>query len=351
MLGPIIVVAAWFVAERFLVHGLGFTPVAFHVFLVLGWIPFLIVALLVKRVRRPRLRWELTVPIAVAALLTPVLAGALVPSSSKLTTTPLPGRPTLAVSASPHGEADLFLVRDGGAQIIQLTDTRESELMPSLSSDGRSIVFVSDASGTRDLAVMQLDASGLPVRLTALTDDLTWEDEPQWSPDGSRIAFSVRTAAGSDIAVMDADGSHRTYLTDDHTSMNPSWSPDGTLIAFRRPSVDPPADDDIWVMRADGSHAHDLIPVPGPQWGPSWSPDGRRLAFSGIPNGNPDVLIVRSDGSGLANLTDGSPDLDVAQGWTTDGHMLFLSDRSHTGGTFLYFMDADGSAVTLSVIL
>lgn len=341
----------WFFGIQVARLRLGFLPPSTMVFFVVGWIPLVLVATIARRLRNPRLQRALIATLVSIALIAPAVATATVPAISQLRTAPIPGLPTLVVSASPHGNADLYLLQNGGQQIQRLTTSPEAELMPDLSRDGRRVVYVSDASGTRDLYVMDLDAQGRPIAQTAITHDDTWEDEPHWSPDGTRIVFTVRTGSGSDIAIVDADGHHRVYLTNDHTSFNPSWSPDGSSIAFRRPAPLPPADDDIWIMRDDGSHARDVIQVPGPQWGPSWSPDGSSIAFSATPAGDVDVLIANIDGTGLSNLTAGSRDRDEAFGWTPDGHVLFLSDRSHTGGTFLYFMDIDGSHVQLSVIL
>ena len=223
--------------------------------------------------------------------------------------------------------------------------------MPDLSPDGSQVVYVSDAGGTRDLHVMRLNHLDQPISDAQITHDPSAEQEPRWSPDGSKIVFSVQTVSGVDIAVIDADGAHLRYLTTDHTSMNPSWSPDGLSLSFTRPAPEPPADDDIWVMRSNGTRAHDVVHIPGAQWGASWSPDGRSFDFTGDPAGNEDVMIARVDGSGVADITDGSLDRDEAMGWTSDGHVMFLSDRAHTGGTFLYFMNPDGSDVHLSVIL
>ena len=55
------------------------------------------------------------------------------------------------------------------------------------------------------------------------------------------------------------------------------------------------------------------------------------------------------DGGGVTNLTATSRDRDTSVSWAPDGHILFLSNRSHTGGTFLYFMNPDGSDVRLAL--
>jgi Tol biopolymer transport system component len=61
--------------------------------------------------------------------------------------------------------------------------------------------------------------------------------------------------------------------------------------------------------------------------------------------------VASPDGTAVTDLTPASRDADTSQGWTPDGHVLFLSNRSHTGGTFLYFMNGDGTDVRLALRL
>jgi TolB protein len=130
-----------------------------------------------------------------------------------------------------------------------------------------------------------------------------------------------------------------------------SYSADGSKIVFARPSTSDPRDWDIWVADADGRHARDVLPLDGTQDFPAWSPDGTRIVFTSWIGPNADVFVANADGSMPTNLTSDSGDTDTSQGWTPDGHVLFLSNRSRTGGTFLYFMDADGSDVQLALRL
>jgi Tol biopolymer transport system component len=129
-----------------------------------------------------------------------------------------------------------------------------------------------------------------------------------------------------EICVVNRDGTGLHRLTDTPgENTQPDWSPDGQRIAFESirlgwpslPSVTPagydPAtfgDEDVWVMRNDGSEQRNLTlnPLEDDSF-PAWSPDGSWIVFSRYGN----LRVVSSDdneGQSVPNSpgTDGFPD-------------------------------------------
>jgi Tol biopolymer transport system component len=284
----------------------------------------------------------------------PFLAVTFLPGVAQPPSQMIPGGPTQAMTAAPDGSFDLYLEPDGDpSRLVELTDTVQSERWAQLSPDGTQIAYTQfQPDGATDLHLMSVAPDGTVTSDEELLagDDTRELSVSGWAPDGKLIVMvndpARRTSA---TELLDPGTGEMTHWLDD--AGNVSFDHTGSKIAFARPSGSNRNDWDIWVADADGRHPHDVLPLAGTQDFPSWSPDGNRLVFTSWNGANADVFAADADGTGVTNLTSDSVDTDTSQGWTPDGHALFLSNRSHTGGTFLYFMDADGQNVRLAVRL
>jgi Tol biopolymer transport system component len=100
---------------------------------------------------------------------------------------------------------------------------------------------------------------------------------PDISPDGDWIVFYT-VGGQEDLLVVRSDGTGLRKLTDDpHKDRGPSWSPDGKRIAFY--SNRDEGRYEIWVINPDGSGLTRLTKTSGHGWFPWWSPDGKRIAY------------------------------------------------------------------------
>jgi Tol biopolymer transport system component len=159
--------------------------------------------------------------------------------------------------------------------------------------------------------------------------------DPAWSPDGTRIAF-VSTGAGindQDIWVMRADGTGLINLTPDvlHEEL-PSWSPDGTRLAFTRAPRAGRERPLLEVIDADGGGRRVLAEGSLP----AWSPNGIRIAFTSAPPMDwekSSVEVIDADGGGRRVLAAGS-----FPAWSPDGtRIAYVRDGD------VWVVDTDGS--------
>jgi Tol biopolymer transport system component/predicted Ser/Thr protein kinase len=210
---------------------------------------------------------------------------------------------------------------------IKLTDFPGEEITPSLSPDGRFVVYAGQAGGDWDLFVQRVGGSN-PVNLT---EDSTEDDyEPAFSPDGERIAFRSDRQGGG-LYVMGATGESVVRLTD--RGYYPAWSPDGEQIVFQttdfaHPTARPGISE-LWTVDVRTGASKRLFEGDAVQ--PSWSPGGRRIAFWAIPigGGQRDIWTLPADGGAPVAVTQ-DPALDWNPFWSPDGRFLYFS--SERGG-------------------
>ena len=271
-----------------------------------------------------------------------------VPSLRQLTEHPLAGL-TQVYAARPDNNGNLYLVR-ADAEIMRLTDTKATEVVGILSPDGRQVAYSSNLEGTYDLYLMTLDdndrSSGIR-RLTSLSGD---EIARSWSPDGSGIVFDSVVEKSVNVMTIHPDGTGMAALTTDGVSFGGAWSPDGTLLAYSHPD-DTGQKEGIWTMQPDGTDRRLVVQIGGNDFDPMWSPDGARILFTGDSSGSFDVWVADANGQNARDLTYGWKDADIGVGWGPHDVVIFASDRSHTGGNFIYAMQPDGSDVRLVVII
>ena len=149
----------------------------------------------------------------------------------------------------------------------------------------------------------------------------------------------------------------KSLSTNNHvTALSGTVAPSSErLIAFVSAQA---GNSEIYVMRTDGSGVADITKNPAFDGNPAWSPDGTRIAFESDRDGNRDIFVMNPDGSGLTQLTynpasdilGASPTppnfgVGIPDVWSPDSrHILFSDD--HTGQWMLNVMNVDGSGVT-----
>jgi serine/threonine protein kinase len=213
--------------------------------------------------------------------------------------------------------------------VTQLTDQPGPEYFPSLSPDGKSLIYVSGGSGNRDVYLQRIGGRNA---LNLTKDNPTDDTQPVFSPDAERIAFRSERDGGG-IYLMRATGESVTRLTD--FGYNPAWSPRGDAIAVATESTTQlptrPNVSELWTINV-ASGERRLI-TEGDALQPSWSPGGHRIAYWSRPKETgrgDDIWTVAPDGSKPVQVTNDRP-IDWNPVWSPDGKYLYFS--STRGGS------------------
>jgi Tol biopolymer transport system component len=167
---------------------------------------------------------------------------------------------------------------------------------PSFSPDGRLLAFTAQRSGKDVLYVLDVARRSVRKRFALPLDGVTG---PTWSPDGSRIAFSGTKGGVTDLYVVDTSGTGFRALTHDILGdIQPQWSPDGRFIAFateRGPELSvAELHFPRLVIGVYDLTTGDIEVLPeqtGLNTNPEWSPDGASIAYISDRTGTANVFI------------------------------------------------------------
>ena len=136
---------------------------------------------------------------------------------------------------------------------------------------------------------------------------------------------------------MEADGGSVRQLTFNGMGINdawPRWSPDGKWIVFHS-NVD--GNFEIYIVGSDGTGLTRVTDYSGLDQFPEWSPNGKQLAI----RRDTDIYLIDIDGTNPIRLTHDAP-VDQMASWSPSGRQIaFMSFRE--GYCSVFVMNSDGS--------
>jgi Tol biopolymer transport system component len=280
------------------------------------------------------------------------------PTSAFNLSTPIPSTvsaPTSSATDQPQGKivftCQIFKVQasnqvciinaDGSGFRRLTTDDTKQHYYPSLSPDGRSVVYAAfSGANIFEIYEMQLDTG----KVTQLTDQYGILGAPEISPNGKSIAFkhSNGFTDKNQVWLMERDGKNVANIPK-ASGWDPTWSPDGKYILF---ASDMDGSVQLYTIRFNGKELHKISSLPAIRGRSDWSADGKYIVTYSGEAWQREVYIMNADGTNAHVISPPGGNSQGA-GFSPDSHwVVFTAYFDHPNddhGCEIYIMRIDGS--------
>ncbi len=170
---------------------------------------------------------------------------------------------------------------------VDFTTSEGTWISLDVSPDGQTIVF--ELLG--DLYTMPVTGG----EAKRITGGPAFDSQPRYSPDGKSIVFLSDRSGSENVWLCESDGSNPRALTkgDKNLYASPEWTPDGQYVVASKTSMPIGSVYEIWLYHKDGGSGMSLTkddkgPAPGPPGrgpqnnalGAAFGPDGRYLWYA-----------------------------------------------------------------------
>ena len=230
------------------------------------------------------------------------------------------------------GQRDIWTIPAQGGEPSPIMNDQALDWNPSWSPDGNYLYFASDRGGSMNFWRVPIDEkSGQTAGdFEAVTTPSGYSEHISFSADGRQMSYVQRAETQTlhrinfDPIYAKTTGSHESIMHVTEHVTDPDLSPDSQWLTY---SSQGSRQEDVFVIKVDGTNQRHLTNDRFNDRSPRWSPDGNWIAFYSDRSGRYEIWAINVDGSGLQQLTftDGAP--AVYPVWSPDGKQMVFKQR------------------------
>jgi len=207
----------------------------------------------------------------------------------------------------------IWIMDADGANARALTPPGRSDNTPSVTGDGRFIVFQSNRSGGDEIWRTDIDGAN-PKQLTACGKNI----QPNASPDGKWVVYRSGCDADGALWRVSIEGGAPTRITEQAGSW-PWVSPDSKWVACEYAAAGKTQLAVIPIEGGPPAKVFEIPPLANFRFGIRWSPDGKSVTYRDWGKG----LWRQPLEGGTAQRLQGLPDEKLySYGWSRDGKLF-----------------------------
>ena len=197
-----------------------------------------------------------------------------------------------------EGQTKIYKASLSKPQGELLVSLRGNQVLPSASSLGNQIAFITDVAGRPDLFIQKLDARKrmLGKARQLFSAPKATQASPTFSPDGKQIAFVSDKDGPPRIYLLDVPGTKTTQrikpkllTTKNRENTSPAWSPDGRKLAY---SAKVDGVRQIWIYDFETQSEMQLTSGPEGKENPAWAPNSFHLLYNTETNDHCELHLI-----------------------------------------------------------
>jgi Tol biopolymer transport system component/serine/threonine protein kinase len=231
------------------------------------------------------------------------------------------------------GQRDIWTIPAQGGEPLPIMNDQALDWSPSWSPDGTYLYFASDRSGSMNFWRVPIDerTGQTAGEFEPVPTPSGYSERISFSTDGQQMAYVQRAETQTlhriafDPINAKSTGSHEAIMQGTEYVTNPDLSPDNEWLTY---SSQGSRQEDVFVIKRDGSSQRQLTNDRFNDRSPRWSPDGNRIAFYSDRSGRYEIWVVNVDGSGLQQLTFTDGASAVYPVWSPDGKQMVFKQRN-----------------------